>query len=91
MKIFAIATFSLGLLLAGQSFAQSGSVVQQGGAGHAAQASCVILKRMGPADQVTRLRTSWSVSGKGRSPTSRELVRFNWLRLETRLGNLTPR
>jgi hypothetical protein len=34
-------------LLAGQAFAQSGSVVQQGGAGHAAQASCVILKAHG--------------------------------------------
>jgi hypothetical protein len=47
----AIATFSLGLLLAGQSFAQSGSVVQQGGAGHAAQAKLCHLEAHGPADQ----------------------------------------
>src|SRR5690349_9479738 len=46
------------------SFAQSGAVIPQGGAGHAAQASCVILKRMGPADQVTSHMYSFGIRGK---------------------------
>src|SRR5437868_11855354 len=46
------------------SFAQSGAVIPQGGAGHAGQASCVILKRMGPADQVTSHMYSFGLRGK---------------------------
>lgn len=46
------------------SAAQSGSVIPQGGAGHAAQASCIILKRMGPADQVTSHMYSFGLRGK---------------------------
>jgi hypothetical protein len=53
-----------GLLLHGQSLAQSGAVIPQGGAGHAPQASCVILKRMGPADQVTSRLYSFGIRGK---------------------------
>jgi hypothetical protein len=52
------------VLLTGRSSAQSGTVIPQGGAGHAAQASCVILKRMGPADQVTSHLYSFGVRGK---------------------------
>src|SRR5205807_2576280 len=52
------------LSLAGQSLAQSGAVIPQGGAGHAASASCVILKRMGPADQVTSHLYSFGIRGK---------------------------
>jgi len=44
--------------------AQSGSVNPQGGAGHANKASCVILKRMGPADQVTSHLYSFGIRGK---------------------------
>ncbi len=44
--------------------AQSGAVIPQGGAGHAPQASCVILKRMGPADQVTSRLYSFGIRGK---------------------------
>jgi PEGA domain len=44
--------------------AQSGAVIPQGGAGHAAQASCLILKRMGPADQVTSRMYSFGIRGK---------------------------
>src|SRR5215469_16903301 len=44
--------------------AQSGAVIPQGGAGHADKASCVILKRMGPADQVTSRLYSFGVRGK---------------------------
>jgi hypothetical protein len=44
--------------------AQSGAVIPQGGAGHADQASCVILKRMGPADQVTSHLYSFGIRGK---------------------------
>ncbi len=45
-------------------FAQSGAVIPQGGAGHAGQASCVILKRMGPADEVTSRLYSFGIRGK---------------------------
>jgi hypothetical protein len=44
--------------------AQSGAVIPQGGAGHADKASCVILKRMGPADQVTSRLYSFGIRGK---------------------------
>jgi len=44
--------------------AQSGAVIPQGGAGHADQASCIILKRMGPADQVTSHLYSFGIRGK---------------------------
>ena len=47
-----------------QCFPQSGAVIPQGGAGHAAQASCVILKRMGPADEVTSHLYSFGIRGK---------------------------
>lgn len=43
---------------------QTGAVIPQGGAGHAPQASCVILKRMGPADQVTSHLYSFGIRGK---------------------------
>ncbi len=52
------------LLSVEQSFAQSGAVIPQGGAGHAPQASCIILKRMGPADQVTSHLYSFGIRGK---------------------------
>ena len=52
------------LLSSVESIAQSGAVIPQGGAGHAAQASCVILKRMGPADQVTSRMYSFGIRGK---------------------------
>jgi hypothetical protein len=64
MKRFAITAVLLGCLLIRQSFAQSGAVIPQGGAGHALQASCVILKRMGPADQVTSRLYSFGIRGK---------------------------
>ncbi len=44
--------------------AQSGAVIPQGGSGHADQASCVLLKRMGPADQVTSRLYSFGIRGK---------------------------
>jgi hypothetical protein len=44
--------------------AQSGAVIAQGGAGHSNQASCVILKRMGPADQITSHMYSFGIRGK---------------------------
>lgn len=47
-----------------QCLAQSASTVPQRGAGHAAQASCVILKRMGPAGQVTSHLYSFGIRGK---------------------------
>jgi hypothetical protein len=44
--------------------AQSGAVIPQGGAGHSSKASCVILKRMGPADQITSRLYSFGIRGK---------------------------
>jgi hypothetical protein len=65
MKRFTIATLLLfGLLLVRQSFAQSGAIIPQHGAGHADQPSCIILKRMGPADQVTSRLYSFGIRGK---------------------------
>jgi len=59
-----VTAVSFGLSLGGLSLGQSGAVIPQGGAGHAAQASCVILKRMGPADQVTSRLYSFGIRGK---------------------------
>ena len=64
MKRFTIATVLPGLLLVSHSFAQSGAVIPQHGAGHADQPSCLILKRMGPADQVTSHLYSFGIRGK---------------------------
>jgi hypothetical protein len=64
MRRFSIAALVLGSLLVGQSFTQSGAVIPQGGAGHAAKASCIILKRMGPADQITSHMYSFGIRGK---------------------------
>lgn len=54
----------IGSILAGHCFAQSGAVIPEGGAGHAGQASCIILKRMGPADQITSHLYSFGIRGK---------------------------
>jgi hypothetical protein len=62
MKKAALSLFAP--LLAVQLFAQSGAVIPQGGAGHAAQGSCIILKRMGPADEVTSHLYSFGIRGK---------------------------
>jgi len=51
-------------LLVGMCFAQSGAVIPQGGAGHSPQGTCVILKRMGPADQITSHLYSFGIRGK---------------------------
>jgi|GEM_PF-1357809 len=64
MTRLAVAALVFGLGLAEQSLSQSGAVIPQGGAGHAAEASCVILKRMGPADQVTSRLYSFGIRGK---------------------------
>jgi hypothetical protein len=60
LKVLPLALF----LFALRSAAQSGAVIPQGGSGHADQASCVILKRMGPADQVTSRLYSFGIRGK---------------------------
>jgi hypothetical protein len=64
MTRFTIVSLALELLLATQSFSQSGAAIPQGGAGHAAEASCLILKRMGPADQITSRMYSFGIRGK---------------------------
>src|SRR5579862_10012809 len=45
-------------------FGQSGAVIPQGGAGHAEKATCVLLKRMGPADEITSHLYSFGIRGK---------------------------
>src|SRR5580658_2955497 len=64
MRRIRIASFLLASLLGKQSLAQSGAVIPQGGVGHATEAGCVILKRMGPADQLTSHMYSFGIRGK---------------------------
>jgi hypothetical protein len=64
MRPWAVGALFFGFLSANQSLTQSGAVIPQGGVGHAVQASCVILKRMGPADQVTSHLYSFGIRGK---------------------------
>lgn len=59
-KLVACLVFSFAV----HCYAQSGAVIPQGGAGHAGAASCVILKRMGPADEVTSHLYSFGIRGK---------------------------
>lgn len=59
-----LTVMAFGLMFIGRSAAQSGAVIPQSGAGHAAEASCVILKRMGPADEVTSHLYSFGIRGK---------------------------
>jgi hypothetical protein len=51
-------------MLSADVLAQSGAVIPQGGAGHADSATCVILKRMGPADEITSHLYSFGFRGK---------------------------
>lgn len=64
LSLLSLTTMLFGLLLTNAAVAQSGAVIPQGGAGHAPQATCVILKRMGPADQVTSRMYSFGIRGK---------------------------
>jgi hypothetical protein len=64
MKRYFVVAFAILWLAIAQASAQSGAVIPQGGAGHAAKATCVILKRMGPADQVTSHLYSFGIRGK---------------------------
>ena len=53
MKRLMVRTAFIVFLLATKSHAQSGATIPPADAGHASQASCVILKRMGRVGQVT--------------------------------------
>lgn len=64
MKHDRVGLLLLGLPLAVSCLAQSGAVIPEHGAGHANQPTCVILKRMGPADQVTSHFYSFGIRGK---------------------------
>jgi hypothetical protein len=64
MRNFTIAVSLFAALLAIPCHAQSGAIIQEHGAGHATQPTCVILKRMGPADQVTSHLYSFGIRGK---------------------------
>ncbi len=61
---FMIGALSLAMLPAVQSLGQSGAIIPEHGAGHAEKPSCVLLKRMGPADQVTSHLYSFGIRGK---------------------------
>jgi len=63
-KALGHSAISCGLLLAAPCLAQSGAIIPEHGAGHAVQPSCVILKRMGPADQITSHLYSFGIRGK---------------------------
>jgi PEGA domain len=63
-KLLRLSLLLFSALLAQQLLGQSGAVIPQGGAGHADKASCVLLKRMGPADQVTSRLYSFGIRGK---------------------------
>ena len=63
LAIFLLITVCVLSVLPGTE-AQSGAVNPQGGVGHAKDASCVILKRMGPADEVTSHLYSFGIRGK---------------------------
>lgn len=55
----------LASILPAYSLAQSGAVIpEKAAAGHAEKPSCVLLKRMGPADQVTSRLYSFGIRGK---------------------------
>ena len=58
-----IATLCVGLLSAEQSFCQAGHVIPQS-PGHADQATCLILERMGAVDQVASRVLSFGIHGK---------------------------
>ena len=64
MKRLILGTAFIVFLLATKSQAQSGAVLPQADAGHASQASCVILKRMGRVDQVASHLYSFGIRGK---------------------------
>ena len=64
MRQFVFSVVIVQLLFVLGSFGQSGAVIPQGGSGHAQEASCVILKRMGPADEITSHLYSFGIRGK---------------------------
>jgi len=64
MKQYVFASISAVALLCAPCIAQSGAIIPEHGSGHATQPTCVILKRMGPADQVTSHLYSFGIRGK---------------------------
>ena len=64
MKRLMVRTAFIAFLLATKSQAQSEAVIPQPDAGHASQASCVILKRVGRVDQITSDLYSFGKRGK---------------------------
>jgi hypothetical protein len=62
-RFIKIATLGVGLLLGVQSFCQARPVIPQT-VGHADQATCLILERMGAVDQVASRVLSFGIHGK---------------------------
>ena len=64
MKLLMVRTGFVVLLLSTKSYAQSGTGNSPADVGHASQASCVILKRMGRIDRTKSRVYSFGISGK---------------------------
>ena len=64
VRRFVLGAILFNLLLVAQSFCQSVAVVPQGGAGHADKAGCLILKRLGHAEQIASRLYTFDVHGK---------------------------
>jgi PEGA domain-containing protein len=64
MKRLMVTTTFVVFLLSTKSHAQSGAAIPQSDGGHASQASCVILKRMGRIDRTKSRLYSLGISGK---------------------------
>lgn len=63
-RLMAGTTFVVVFLFSAKSHAQSGAVIPQADAGHASQAGCVILKRMGRGDRAKSRLPSLGIRGK---------------------------
>jgi len=64
MKRITVGTAFIVFLLAAKSHAQSGAEIPHLDPGHASQASCVLLSRIGGVGQVTRHLYSFGIGGK---------------------------
>ena len=64
MKRLMVSTAFVVFFLPTKSHAQSGAAIPRADAGHASQASCVILKRMGRVDRTKSRLYSFGISGK---------------------------
>ena len=62
--VVTVAALCLGLFASVRAFAQGGTALLPGGAGHPNAASCLILERVGTVDKVTSRILSFGIHGK---------------------------